>query len=110
MTSTSEQKTIPKFASLEEEREFWDTHDMSDYWDQLKPVKLKFAKNLSQGITIRFDPETLRELRTYAHMMGIGPTTLVRMWILERLQSVPHSQPKEPPKNTQKDEHVSAHW
>ena len=97
MTSTSEQRIIPKFASLEEEAEFWDTHDMGDYWDELKPAKVKFAKNLSQGITIRFDLETLRELRMYAHEMGIGPTTLARMWILERLRgtSSPHSKQSE---------------
>ncbi len=110
MTSTSEQRTIPKFASLEEEAEFWDTHDMGDYWDELKPAKVKFAKNLSQGITIRFDLETLRELRMYAHEMGIGPTTLARMWILERLRSISHPQHKEPSEDTQKDEHVSADW
>ncbi len=100
MTSTSEQKTIPKFASLEEEAEFWDTHDMGDYWDELKPAKVKFAKNLSQGITIRFDVETLRELRAYAYLMGIGPTTLARMWILERLRSISRPHPDEPSGDT----------
>src|SRR6266700_1728199 len=86
------ERAIPKFASLEEEANFWDTHDMSDSWDTFEPVKLKVAKKLSRGITIRFDEETLRELREYAHERGIGPTTLARMWILERLQSIFHSQ------------------
>ena len=57
---------IPKFANREEEAAFWDNHDISDYWDELKPVKLKVAKNLSKGITIRFDEETLGELRRQA--------------------------------------------
>jgi predicted DNA binding CopG/RHH family protein len=82
-----EKNRIPTFASREEEAEFWDTHDLSDYWDELKPVKVKFAKNLSQGITIRLDAKTLEELREQAHKKGIGPTTLARMWILERLHS-----------------------
>jgi predicted DNA binding CopG/RHH family protein len=83
---------IPKFANREEEATFWDTHDISDYWDELKPTKLKVAKNLSKGITIRLDEETLENLRQQAHRKGIGPTTLARMWILERLQgtSSPH--------------------
>lgn len=38
---------IPKFANREEEAAFWDTQDVSDYWDELRPVKLKVAKNLS---------------------------------------------------------------
>lgn len=76
---------IPSFATRQEEAEFWDTHDMADYWDEFKPVKVRFAKNLSEGITIRLDPGTLDELRTQAHQKGMGPTTLARMWILEHL-------------------------
>ena len=77
---------IPEFASREEEAEFWDTHDLADYWDEFKPVKVRFARNLSEGITIRLDKETLKELRSRAKEKGIGPTTLALMWILERLQ------------------------
>jgi len=78
---------VPRFTNREEEAAFWDTHDVSDYWDELKPVKLSVSKNLSKGITIRLDEETLEILRKQAHRKGIGPTTLARMWILERLQS-----------------------
>jgi predicted DNA binding CopG/RHH family protein len=77
---------IPEFASREEEAAFWDTHDVTDYLDEMKPVRARFAKNLSQGITIRLDPETLGELRKRAKEKGIGPTTLARMWILEQLR------------------------
>jgi len=77
---------IPEFKSRQEEAEFWDTHDLADYWDEFKPVKVRFARNLSEGITIRFDPETLAKLREQARKKGMGPTTLARMWILEHLQ------------------------
>ena len=77
---------IPEFASREEEAEFWDTHDITDYLGELKPVKTRFAKNLAQGITIRLDPDTLQTLREYVHKEGLGPTTLARMWILEHLR------------------------
>ena len=30
---------IPEFASREEEAEFWDTHDFTDYLDELEPVR-----------------------------------------------------------------------
>jgi hypothetical protein len=49
-------------------------------------VRVRFAKNLSQGITIRLDPETLLKLRTRARKKGIGPTQLARMWILDHLE------------------------
>jgi predicted DNA binding CopG/RHH family protein len=77
---------IPQFASREEEAAFWDTHDFTDYQDELRPVQVRFAKNLSQGITVRLDPDSLQQLRAQAHEKGIGPSTLARMWILERLR------------------------
>ncbi len=77
---------IPRFASREEEARFWDTHDIADYRDELEPVRARFARRLSEGITIRLDPETLEELRSLARERGIGPTTLARMWILEHLR------------------------
>jgi predicted DNA binding CopG/RHH family protein len=80
---------IPEFKSRQEEAEFWDTHDLADYWAEFKPVRVKFAKNLSEGITIRFDPETLAKLREEAAKKGIGPTTLARMWVMERLRANP---------------------
>lgn len=79
---------IPEFATREEEAEWFDTHDMADYQDEFKTVRARFAKNLSEGITIRLDPTTLAELRTRAHEKGIGPTTLARMWIIEHLREL----------------------
>lgn len=76
---------IPAFKSIEEEAKFWDTHSFADYWDGFKPVKVRFAKNLSEGVTVRFDPVTSNKLRVEAHQKGIGPTTLIRMWVMERL-------------------------
>ena len=84
---TEKASRIPTFSSREEEAAFWDTHDTTDYEPEFKPVKVRFAKNLSQPLTIRLDPETLAELREQAHEKGIGPTTLARMWLLERLRS-----------------------
>lgn len=76
---------LPDFQSREEMAKFWDTHDFTDYMDEFKPVRVRFAKKLSEGITIRLDAETLSELRSRAREKGVGPTTLARMWVLEHL-------------------------
>ena len=78
-------KRVPEFATVEEESAFWATHSTADYEAEFKPVRVRFAKRLSTGITIRLDPDTLEKLRTLAHEQGIEPTTLIRMWVLERL-------------------------
>lgn len=79
---------IPTFKNRMEEARFWETHRISDFMDELKPVNVRFAKNLSEGITIRFDPPTIKKLKEIAHNKGLGPTTLARMWILEHLSQV----------------------
>ena len=87
MTERSTKSRIPEFKSIEEEAEFWDTHDTTDYEEEFRPIKVRFAKNLSHGLTIRLDPETLEKVRREAREKGIGPTTLVRMWVLEHLRA-----------------------
>ncbi|MBI5287352.1 MAG: hypothetical protein HY873_00060 [Chloroflexi bacterium] len=87
-------RRIPKFKSIQDEAEFWDTHDTGDFADEFRPVKVKFAKNLSEALSIRLDTKTLNDLRKQAAKKGIGPTTLARMWILEHLESARAQQPR----------------
>ena len=78
---------IPEFSTREEEARFFETHSISDYLDEFKPIKVRFAKNLSEGLHVRFDSETLMKLRVEAKEKGIGPTTLVRLWVKEHLRT-----------------------
>ncbi len=91
---------IPEFKNYAEEAAFWETHDLADYWDQFTPVKIRFAKNLSQGMTIRLDLDTTVKLKSEAAKKGIGPTTLVRMWVLERLQAQEGARVSNPAKSS----------
>ncbi len=78
---------IPAFATREEEAAFWDTHDTTDFEDEMVPVKVKVTKHLSAGVTVRLDSRTVARLSDLAATKGLGPSTLMRMWILERLQA-----------------------
>lgn len=86
MTKSKKTGKIPTFANREEEAKFWETHSIADFTNELTLVNARFTKNLSEGITIRFDKSTLNELREIAHKKGLGPTTLARMWILEHIR------------------------
>lgn len=77
---------VPNFKSRDEEAAWFEAH-MDDLWEEAKPVKVSFSKNLSAGLNIRLDPHSLEQLRTIAHEKGIGPTTLARMWIKEHLST-----------------------
>lgn len=80
-------KPIPPFKTLEEEAKFWDTHSAVDEINEGTTVGFHQA-NKTQTITIRFEPEKLQKLRYQADKRGIGPTTLARMWIMEKLSNL----------------------
>ena len=77
---------IPGNVSREELAQFWDTHDISDYVDQMKPVQLQASSKFSRGVTVLFDPQTVATIKMRATKVGVKPATLIRMWVLERLQ------------------------
>ena len=82
---------IPEFASLEEEADFWDTHDSTDYLDDTTEVDVTFvdARPRKTQISLRLDPQTITRLKTVAARRGVGYQTLIRMWVMERLDQEP---------------------
>ena len=45
-------------------------------------------KQLTAWITVRFYPADLERIRKKAKQMGIAPTTLIRMWVIEKLKAL----------------------
>ncbi len=72
------------FKDREKEAKFWE-ENYKETWEKGKPVKVVFAKNLSETINIRLDPQILGVVRNEALKKGLGPTQLIRMWIMEKV-------------------------
>jgi predicted DNA binding CopG/RHH family protein len=81
-------KTIPKFKSEQEEAEFWDAHDSADYVDDTEPAELTFvdARPPKRSISLRIDGDAIDKLKDIAGRKGMGYQTLIRMWVMERLE------------------------
>lgn len=79
---------IPTFKSREEEAEFWQRTGVDQLApDQLEHIRVERPERpLSATFAVRFDPETVDQLRAVARLQGVGPTQLVRHWVLERLR------------------------
>ena len=77
---------IPAFANIEEEAEFWDTHDATDFAEEWKPVQIEVSPELAERLTLRLDQRDRQQLVALAREKGLGPSTLARMWIKERLR------------------------
>lgn len=76
---------IPKFKSLEKERKFWDTHSITDFLDELKPVKVEFVRPRKKLVSVRLDTSQIQSLKSIAVRKGLGYLSLMRLWICERL-------------------------
>ena len=56
-------------------------------WDESdEVVQVEIKKPLDKVIPVRLSADKWEEMRREARELGIGPTTLARMWILERLR------------------------
>lgn len=75
---------VPAFNSIQEEMEFWDTHDTIDLADDLSAAIYTPGKKIAP-ISVRLDAADRARLRAEAQKMGIGPSTLARIWIKEKL-------------------------
>ena len=77
---------IPKFKSYKEEAGWWDTHDITEI-EGLEPVEEEvFIKPKKQVVSIRLEGRLVEQLKRIAQEKGIGHTTLVRMWVIEKLK------------------------
>lgn len=79
---------IPPFKTLEEEAEFWDTHDTADL-GKVPLMELPLIEpEKEEVLSLRVQRSVKDRLQKAAWKRGINPTTLARMWIIERLNAI----------------------
>jgi hypothetical protein len=75
------------FESIEAAAEFWDTHDLADYWDETSEAH--FEVELERRVVlVPLEGHIARKLADVARRQGISTETLVNVWLSERLQEV----------------------
>jgi len=78
-------KGLPQFRSVKEEARFWQAHSPLDYRGAFREERAEPSGQLQALLAVRFDRETVALLRKVARSKGIGATTLLRLWTIERL-------------------------
>lgn len=77
--------SISKAQSYKEIGEFWDVHDLADYWEQTRPAE--FEVDIRAEVTYYpLDAVLAARIRSAAQRRGISPETLLNLWVQERLQ------------------------
>ena len=76
--------SISNATSYEEIGEFWDSHDLSDYWDKTKPVD--FDIDISSEVTCYpVEADLSKRIASIAKRKGISAETLLNLWLQERV-------------------------
>ena len=81
-------KKIPKFRTEAEEREFWRTHDSSDYlsWEDATEITLSKLKPSTKTISLRLPESMIEELKFLANKQYIPYQSLLKVFLAERLE------------------------
>ena len=81
-------KPIPKFKSEDEEIEFWDTHDSTEYIDWSKAQRTVFPnlKPSTESISIRLPVSLLSDLKVLANKKDVPYQSLMKVYLSERVE------------------------
>jgi predicted DNA binding CopG/RHH family protein len=83
-------KPVPKFRNEQEEREFWMTHDTTQYFDFSKSnrVDIEFDREIEapvKSISLRLPREMLNQLKVLAHKKDIPYQSLIKVYLAEKI-------------------------
>ena len=81
-------KKTPKFKNEDEEREFWSTHDSTEYidWKKAKRVTFSNLKPSVKKISLRLPESMLEELKLLANKKDVPYQSLLKIFLAERIK------------------------
>ena len=85
-------KRIPKFRNEDEEREFWASHDSTDYinWSEAKEIIMPNLKPSLKTISIRLPEIMIEELKLIANKRDVPYQSLMKIFLAEKLEQELH--------------------
>ncbi len=83
---------LPRFKTEAEEARFWETHDIANYWSQLKPVDETFGvspalaraireRSRKRLLSLRLETWQIESAKKIARRKRVPYQTLLREWI-----------------------------
>lgn len=82
-------RPIPRFENEAQEREFWETHDSTDYVDWSKAERVRFPnlKPSSKAISLRMPVALLERIKIEANRRDVPYQSLIKIWLAERVDA-----------------------
>jgi predicted DNA binding CopG/RHH family protein len=84
----SDLKKIPKFKSPEEEAQFWDEHDSTDYidWSGAKKAVFPNLKSSTESISLRLPSSLLARIKELANEKDIPYQSLMKVYLSDQVK------------------------
>ena len=82
-------KKLPKFKNEDEDRDFWTTHDLPDYFDMSKAIINPVLQNLkpsTRTVSIRLPESLIAALKTLANKRDVPYQSLVKIILSEKVK------------------------
>jgi predicted DNA binding CopG/RHH family protein len=81
-------KAIPSFTDEDHEREFWASHDSTDFidWRRGKRITLPELKPSMRTISLRLPDSMLEELKLLANSRDVPYQSLLKVFLAERIR------------------------
>lgn len=81
-------KPIPYFKTEDEERDFWDIHDTTEYFDTSKPITLDLSqlKPTTESISLRLPGFLLMRIKQLANKRDVPYQSLMKIYLAERIE------------------------
>lgn len=76
--------SISHAQTIEEIADYWDTHSLTDHWDETHEVT--FVVRAKRRHRVIIEPDLYDLVETQAKQRGVQPETLINLWISERVQ------------------------
>ena len=82
---SNRRKEVPAFRTESEEREFWQTHDSSEYvdWSEARPVRMPNLKPSTKTISLRLPESLLEQIKIEANKRDMPYQSLIKAWLAD---------------------------
>jgi len=81
-------KSIPQFKNEDEERDFWESQDSTEYidWKKAQRITLANLKPSVKTISLRLPESMLEELKLLANKRDVPYQSLVKVFLSDRIE------------------------
>ena len=87
MEKTMNSNHLPQTDSIQQLAQFWDTHDVTDFEDELEEVT-ESVFDREASVMVHLTPEDAEVVKEIAKAKGLNEAELIREWVVEKVHSL----------------------